>query len=332
MSDGRAMTTDADPSARRAEGLGAHLVARSPAMREVRDLLAQIAPTEIAVLLRGELGVGKGAVARAIHAQSRRAGGPFVHVDCDAILEEELADRLLGRSHRDVEGHEAVCEGLLESAQGGTLFLDHVEHLPHWAQVRLFDAFQEELLYRSATLGPLPLDVRVIASTTCDLERAAAEGSFYELLYHFLIAVVIQIPPLRERQQDVTILAEQCLTRFLARLGYPARRPSGFTDEARERLLSHDWPGNLPELASVVARAVMLAGGKQIGKEAIVCGRRKTRRLAPDTISVPLVGNLREIERQIIRETVQRCRGNKAAAARLLGLHRRTLYRLLEER
>jgi len=309
------------------------LVAQSAAMREVCLLVAKTAPTDAAVLIRGEPGVGKEVVARAIHRQSRRAGGPFVRVACGAIREAELDGALFGQEQWDCEGHEQVHPGHLESAHGGTVFLAHVECLPLWAQAQLFDAFQRGCLHRCAGVRPIPLDVRVIASTSCDLEAAVAEGRFHSGLYYAINVVSIHVPPLRHRQQDIQVLAERCLAQTLARLGIAADGDQcRFTQEAWECLLSHDWPGNLPELASVVSRAVALADGRQIGKEAITWARREARCHSADTISVPLAGDLRGIERHIIQEVIQRCRGNKAAAARILGMHRRTLYRMLEDR
>ena len=331
MTNARAVVVAAGCESSRTESWGGQqLVSRSPAMREVRDLVDRIAQTEIAVLLSGEPGAGKEAVAWAIHAQSLRNGGPFVYVDCEATLDEEFADRWLARGRCDVDGNGTAPRGLLECAQGGTLFLAHVERLPHWAQVRLFDSFQHDLLYGATSPGPRLLNVRLIASTTSDLEQAVADRAFYPSLYHFLSAAVIRVPPLRERSQDIAPLAEHYLSRSYDRLGITARRARcRFTEKAQNRLLGYAWPGNLPELASVVARAALLASGKEIDEQAIVYSRR-TRSAAPEMISVPLAGNLRTMEQHVIREVVRRCQGNKAAAARQLGLHRRTLYRMLD--
>jgi len=309
-----------------------HVVMQGVAMREVCLLAAKIAPTDAAVLIRGEPGVGKEVVARAIHRQSRRAGGPFVRVACGAIREAELDAAMFGQEQTDSEGQGKARPGHLEFAHGGTLLLTDVECLPPWAQARLFDALKRGCLQRGGSVGSLPLDVRVIAATSCDLEAAVAEGRFHGGLYYLLDVVTIHVPPLRRRPQDIKILAEQCLAQALARRGIATEElECGFTQEAWDCLLSHDWPGNLPELAGVVGRAVALADGQQIGKEAMAWARHEARCHSSDTISVPLAGNLRQIERYIIEEVIQRCRGNKAAAARTLGLHRRTLYRMLEE-
>jgi two-component system response regulator AtoC len=307
------------------------LVARSSAMREVCRLVDTIAPTDVPVLVRGESGVGKEQVARAIHRQGRRGGGPFVSVLCDAVREAELDDKLFGRQAG--LGGEAPLHGrFLESAQGGTIYLANVDCLPLWAQVQLFDAFQRGGFHGFAGGPPPLLDVRVIASTSCGLEAAVAEGRFHDGLYYVFSAVSIPVPPLRERRQDIKILAERCLAQAIAGQGVAGEKNAcRFTAEAWECLLDHDWPGNLPELAGVVVHAVAQAGGKAIGKDAIARLAHKAHRGSAEMISVPMAGTIGKIERYIIEEVLHRCRGNKAAAARALGLHRRTLYRMLEE-
>ena len=170
--------------------------------------MAKIAPTALRVLIRGELGVGKRTVARAIHRQSRCASGPFVCVNCMAIQEAELSAQLFGIHQRDVEGKQ---QSLMQEAQGGTVFLSQVEHLPLWAQVQLLDALQSGCVHCCA--GPLParMDVRVIASTSGDLEAGMAEGRFSRKLYYYLNVVAMRVPPLRERSQDFETLTQRCL-------------------------------------------------------------------------------------------------------------------------
>jgi DNA-binding NtrC family response regulator len=311
------------------DGADDSIVARSAAMRQVCDLVAKIAPTVAALLIRGEPGVGKGTVARAIHRQSRRAGGPFVRLNCKAIRELELAARLFGAPRRDVEGNQ---QGLLQEALGGTVFLSQVDHLPFWAQVQLLDALRSGCVQRFGDLLlPTPLDVRVIASTSGDLEAAVAEGRFSRGLYYYLNVVAVRVPPLRQRPQDFEILAQRCLEQTVARQGIAKEPPWHFSAGAWECLRSYDWPGNLLELASVAARAVAMSDGLEIGREAIDLPPPRAPGDRCGTFPVPLAGDLRQIERLIVDEVVQRNGGNKAAAARVLGLHRRTLYRILEQ-
>jgi DNA-binding NtrC family response regulator len=239
---------------------------------------------------------------------------------------------LFGGQPQDVEDGKQVRHGLLESAQGGTLFLSDVEALPFWAQVRLFDTFRRGYVDRFASSESAPPDVRLIASTSCDPEAAMAEGRFYGGLYYLLNVTAVRIPPLRERRQDIKMLVDHYLRHTL--LGQridTGKTPWSFTEEAWQCLLNHDWPGNLPELAGVVAHAVAVTNGKTIGKDVIACSPQRPEPHGGDDVSTFLTGKLCEIERHVIEEVIHRCGGNKAAAARALGLHRRTLYRMLEE-
>jgi DNA-binding NtrC family response regulator len=320
------------------------IIAASKAMREVLDLVGRCAPTDAAVLICGEPDTGKELIAREIHRQSPRAAGPFVRVACGALRESEVAQRLFGPCERDSDRGVPASFSLLESAKGGTLFLDDVANLPLWTQVRLLDALQQRRDPRSGDQGPAAadirggnqghaiLDVRVIASTTADLKTATAQRVFLPSLYYFLSVVPIHIPPLRHRVQDIRPLAELCLEAANAvRVRRQDKAPCRFAEETLPCLLQYDWPGNNLELASVVTHAVLLADGEKIGPAAITESLGKAvASPAAETLAVPLAGGLRQIERAVIAAVIERCRGNKAAAARVLGLHRRTLYRLLE--
>ncbi len=320
------------PLAAAAEEADVPLVAESPAMRALQVFVAKIAPTDVTVLLRGEPGTPVDLVAQAIHRRSRRAGSPLAHVVCKGIYETELEAVLFGHPPQGVEEGGPHCPGLLESARGGTLFLVDVEGLPLWAQVRLFDVFFRADAGHFVIAQAAPPDVRLIASTSCDLEAAVAEGRFYGGLYYLLNVTSFRVPSLRERRQDLKALVEYYLQKTLAAQGIEAgKTPWSFTPEAWQRLLNHDWPGNLPELAGVVTHAVALSDGTRIGEAAIALSPHKPDVHGAETTSVLLSGNLQEIERRIIAEMIERCGGNKAAAARALGLHRRTLYRMLEE-
>ena len=300
------------------------MVASSKAMREVLEMVRRSAPTDAAVLIWGEPDTGKEWIAREIHRQSRRAGGPFVRVVCGALRESEVAERLFGGGPQGPDRAEQPSCSLLASARGGTLFLHNVAELPPWTQVRLLDALQQ---------GPAALDLRVIASTTADLQVATAQGAFLSSLYYYLSVLPIHVSPLRHRAQDVRPLAELYLqTANAMRARWSEQRPCRFTEETWRRLTQYDWPGNNLELANVVSHAVLLADGEEIGPAAIspLLGKAVSTP-SSETLAVPLAGGLKQIERAVIAAVVERCRGNKAAAARLLGLHRRTLYRLLEE-
>jgi DNA-binding NtrC family response regulator len=339
-------------------GANAHVTARSPAMREILDLVRKVAAADVPVLIQGEMGAGKQTIAREIHRQSPRAAGPFVHVVCGSLREADLEERLFGPSWNGSRRGTGGPASLLEASQDGTLFLDGVAQLPLWAQVRLLDALQSG----EEEGGPSPLvrsraptggwsravpangtqrvpgalfsgQPRLIASSTCDLETAMVENRLYSGLYYYLNAAGLEVPPLRHRQEDILALAEHFLAAAVSTFSPPRNKlPWRFSEEARQALLRYDWPGNVPQLAAVVAHAAILSEGSKIG-EADIARLLGRVRQHPDaeTISVPLAGGLKEMEATLINEVLRRCRGNKAAAARALKLHRRTLYRLLEE-
>jgi len=313
-------------------GLEDPLAMLSPAMQQVRGLVAKVAQTDVPVLLRGEPGVETAQVARAIHRQSRRAGSPLVRVACGAIREAELDCRLFGREWVRLDQQDPPHGGLLEEANGGTLFLDGVDLLPFWAQVKLFDAMLDGWSPRHEGFRVGPLDVRVVASTACDIEAALAENRFHSGLYYWLGAAVIAVPPLRLRVEDIRVLAES----HLARLDF-GRSPSEgevghrLSEDAWQCLLEYEWPGNIPELISVMTQLVLLGEAEPISRNSVARVLRQARQPKnSETVSVSLSGGLKQIERHVIEEVIDRCGGNKAAAARVLGLHRRTLYRILE--
>lgn len=310
-----------------------HIVARSAAMREILELVRKIAGADVPVLIHGEVGVGKQTIAREIHRRSRRAAGAFVHVVCGSLRESDLEERLFGPS-RDCPGRgTGAPASLFEASQSGTLFLDGVAQLPLWAQMKLLDALRSSGGRGGENGAAVPRPARVIASSTCDLEASVAENRFYCGLYYYLNAVRMDVPPLRHRPEDISALAEHFLA--AAASGHCPPRdglPWRFSGEARRSLLRCGWPGNVLQLAAVVAHAAMLAEGPEIG-QVCVAGLlgSECRRPDSETIPVPLAGGLKEMELALVHEVIRRCRGNKAAAARVLKLHRRTLYRILEE-
>ena len=300
-------------------------------MSEILELARRSAPTDAPVLICGEPGTGKKLIAREIHRHSRRAAGPLVRVACAAIREPELARTLFGGDEPQGPSGRRAAGGLLEQAQGGTLVLDDVSQLPLWAQVTLLDVLQQG---RPCLCGSRQIaGVRVIATSTADLAAAMERRTFAPSLYYYLNVVQIQVPPLRYRPQDIRALAEKYLAAANTLRTRQADKPCPcrLSEDALGCLLEYDWPGNTLQLASVVAHAALLAEAEEIDRrESPRRSDSPVARGVSDTIPVPLQGNLADIERYIIGEVLHRCRGNKAAAARALGLHRRTLYRMLQ--
>jgi len=309
------------------------IIAASKAMREVVELVRRCAPSDFSVLIQGEPDTGKELIAREIHRQSRRAAGPFVRVACGALREPELAATLFSHSEDGRDCGSQVPPTLLEKAHGGTLFLENVSQLPPWGQARLLHVLQQGAGLRGGANEKAATDVRVIASAVTDLHAAAAQRAFSPSLYYYLSVVQIHVPPLRHRPQDIHALAETYLeSANPMRCHQGAKAPCRFSEDALRLLLEYDWPGNTLQLASVVARAVLLADEEEIGRAKVAEAIGEVApRGASDTISVPLAGGLKEIERAVIEAVIERCQGNKAAAARMLRLHRRTLYRILQD-
>ncbi len=304
-----------------------NVVGRSEAMLQVFKTAARVASTDATVLIQGESGTGKELVARAIHQSSPRAGGPFVAVDCGAIAEGVLESELFGHARGAFTGAQATRRGLFEEASGGTLFLDEIGDVGPNLQARLLRALQEGTIRRVGTNEPIAVDVRVVAATNRDLEQAVKEGGFRADLYYRLNVVAIRIPPLRERREDVPLLAEH----FAHKHG---RGEGGaISSPARDLLLAYHWPGNVRELENVVARALALNPSGVILPddlpEAIRTGHAAEP--APPGGAGEERPTLEELERRYARQVLRETGGNKSRAADILGIDRKTLYRILGE-
>ncbi len=309
-----------------------NVVGRSEAMLQVFKTAARVASTDATVLIEGESGTGKELVARAIHASSPRAAGPFVAVDCGAIAEGVLESELFGHARGAFTGAQTSRRGLFEEANKGTLFLDEIGDVGPNLQARLLRALQEGTIRRVGTNEPVAVDVRVVAATNKDLEQAVKDGAFRADLYYRLNVVSICIPPLRERREDILLLAEH----FAQKHG----RAEGATlsPAARELLVSYEWPGNVRELENVVARALALNPSGVILAEDLPDAIRRVNH----SVSPPLLPGgtgsgaerptLAELERRYAAQILQETGGNKTRAAEILGIDRKTLYRLLGER
>ncbi len=321
----------------------ANVVGRSESMLQVYKTAARVALTDATVLVVGESGTGKELVARAIHSSSVRAAGPFIAVDCGAIAEGVLESELFGHARGSFTGATGARRGLFEEATGGTLFLDEVGDIGARIQGQLLRVLQEGEIRRVGESAPIRVDTRVVAATNKDLAEAVKAGRFREDLFYRLNVVTIRIPPLRERREDIPLLAEH----FAAR--HAGERGASLTTEAREALLLWDWPGNVRELDNAVARALALNPGGTILPEDLpeaVRERWRPQRAIPTktvaTVAAapvpalpdPLIADhptLDELSRRYAERVLREAGGNKTRAAEALGIDRKTLSRLLRE-
>jgi len=300
------------------------MLGTSPEMQEVFLAIARVARSDAPVLIVGESGTGKELAARAVHQQSERAEGPFVVINCGAIPENLLESELFGHEKGAFTGAHIQRKGRIETAHGGTLFLDEVGELPSSLQVKLLRFLQEHSIERIGGRKEIAVDVRVLAATNMDLKKAMSEGRFREDLYYRLAVVTVKQPPLRERGEDVPFLAKAFLQRYAAE---SKKRISGFTDEGLSALLAHDWPGNVRELENRVKRAVIWAEGNRITPADLELAVG-----ALPAVRGPGLKQAREaLERDMVRNTLARHRGNITKAAAELGVSRPTLYELMEK-
>jgi DNA-binding NtrC family response regulator len=302
-----------------------NMIGRSPGMREVFATVARVAPTRATVLLAGESGVGKDMIARAIHFHSPRRDKPFVKINCTALPENLMESELFGYEKGAFTGAATSKPGKFEQADTGTVFLDEIGDVPPAVQVKLLRVLQERELERLGSNKTRHIDVRVIAATNVDLRVALENGTFREDLYYRLNVLPINIPPLRERKEDIPYLAEHFVHKLGSEMG---RNNCTISDDAMQRLISYDWPGNVRELENVIERSLVLCGGSKLSADDIKLDTMRTRQ-APGAGFLPEGMNLDQYEQSIIREALRRANGNKSQAARFLGITRNALrYRL----
>jgi two-component system response regulator AtoC len=302
------------------------IIGRSPAMVEVYRTIARLAPGKSTVLLHGESGTGKEVVAREIHRHSPRREKPFVAIDCGALPETLLESELFGHVRGSFTGAIADKTGLFEDASGGTLFLDEIGNISAGLQAKLLRVLEEQQVRPVGSNHGRPIDVRIIAATNRDLEGGVREGSFREDLYYRLNVVALALPPLRERKEDLPILAQHLLKRTARELGRP---PAGLSSDAVAVLSEYDWPGNVRQLAHVLERALVLTQGGAITAadlplEIRVAGVPAKEELLADRPT------LEQLKRRYIRQVLEETKGNISRSAAILGVDRRSLYRMLE--
>ncbi|HVP29761.1 MAG TPA: sigma-54 dependent transcriptional regulator [Myxococcota bacterium] len=302
------------------------MVGASQPMNRVYDLISRVAPTQATVLVTGESGTGKEVVASTIHQLSRRSAAPFVALNCGAISPNLIESELFGHEKGSFTGADRRRAGVFEQANGGTLLLDEITEMPLELQVKLLRTLESSAVTRVGASAVLAVDVRVVAATNRDPEAAVKSGRLREDLFYRLNVFPIALPPLRERGDDVVLLAEH----FLAELNEGAEQRKRWTPAALERLRQHAWPGNVRELRNVVQRAYILSDG-DVTVRALACLSATPARSGgtEGAVSVPLGASLAHVEQQVILRTVEHCGGNKNEAARVLGISLKTLYNRL---
>ncbi|MFH1539682.1 MAG: sigma-54 dependent transcriptional regulator [bacterium] len=310
----------------RARGEGPAIVGKSEKIQAILSLIRQIGPTDANVLITGESGTGKELVASAIHRHSRRAGRHFLAINCGSFTEELLANELFGHEKDAYTGATSARPGLLESADGGTVFFDEVGDMPPAMQAKLLRVIQERVLFRVGGNKPVPVDIRVIAATNKDLKKAFSQGLFREDLYYRLNVIPVFVPPLSERKEDIPLLAAYFLSSAARRMD---RRLTGFTEEAVRLLSEYSYPGNVRELENVIERAAALCRGDVVGVEDLPQDIRDVAVFRYDRETSGMKG-LEEMERDYIRWVMSRTENNKSKAAKILGIDRTSLYRKLK--
>jgi two-component system response regulator HydG len=313
----------------------AEILGRSPRVRDMLQIISTVAPTEATVLITGESGTGKELVARALHFGSLRAAKPLVTVNCAALSENLLESELFGHEKGAFTGADKRRDGRFVQADGGTLFLDEVGEIPLTLQAKLLRALQQGEVQRVGSDTPIMVDVRIIAATNRDLKQEVAERRFREDLYFRLNVISLEVPSLRQRKEDIALLAAHFLQQFAAR---NRKELKGFSPQALDALLRYDWPGNVRELQNAVERSVILSTGDYVGVRELplalgaVVAEEESPQPQQQGEATSLAGlPLDEVERRAILATLHTVDENKSEAARVLGITRATLHSKLKK-
>jgi len=300
-----------------------NMVGKSGVMQEVYKLVEKVAPSDATVLIRGESGTGKELVAQAIHQLGPRANKPFVTINCAALPETLLESELFGYEKGAFTGADKRKSGLFETAEGGTIFLDEIGEMTTTTQVKLLRAIQNRQVTHLGGTAPITIHARTIAATNRDLEEAIKSGTFREDLYYRINVFPIHLPPLRKRREDIPELVEHFIRKF-------AGKDHPIEPLAMEQLMLYSWPGNVRELENVIERSLIMAGSRPISMEDLP-PQFHVRTKLPTQFDIPESGiNLEEMEKKLVHRAIEKAKGNKSKAAKLLGITRRKLYSMLE--
>jgi DNA-binding NtrC family response regulator len=303
------------------------IIGRTPRMRQIYETIRATAPSEASVLIEGESGTGKELISTAFHLHSKRAGGPFVRINCAAIPRDLIESELFGHKKGAFTGADRDKRGLIEAASGGTLLLDEIAEMPVHLQTKLLRVLQERRVRRLGDEQEITVDFRLVAATNRDTKQAMQEGILREDLYFRISTIRIKVPPLRERLDDLMLLAEMFLHRYSTKYNKHIR---GISQAALSLLSRYDWPGNVRELESVIERAVLFCQESQINTEHLSEDIHAVR-MSRFRCEIPPYLTLEEIEREAIEQTLERAGNDIKKTAEILGLHRPTLYRRLKK-
>jgi len=316
----------------------------SEAMKQTMSMAKKIAPSDASILITGESGTGKEVLSRFIHENSKRAKKPLVSVNCAAIPDNLLESELFGHEKGAFTGAVSRRIGKFEEANGGTLFLDEISEMDLRLQAKLLRAIQEKEIDRVGGTKPVKVDIRILATSNRDMQQAVADGVFREDLFYRLNVINLRLPPLRERKEDIELLAEHFIKKYAEANGVPIKPLS---DDALTKLLNYKWPGNVRELENSMHRAVLLASGSSIGPEAIMltdsygsaddmaeealAASTESTHVSTDEVSTLVGRTVESVERDLIIGTLDHCLGNRTHAANILGISIRTLRNKLRQ-
>ncbi|HEY8918862.1 MAG TPA: sigma-54 dependent transcriptional regulator [Chitinophaga sp.] len=319
-------TTTTAPASQQQNVLSGFIEGNSEVSKKLYEYIKLVAPTDMSVIILGESGTGKEYVARSIHSLSKRADKPFIAVDCGALSKELAASELFGHIKGAFTGALQNKKGLFEAANGGTLFLDEVGNLSYEVQVKLLRALQERVIQPIGSTQQIRVDVRIITATNEDLP--SANGNFREDLYHRLNEFKMDVPPLREREEDLEIFTQHFIKLANQELGRQIKRLSS---GAMTVFRQYDWPGNLRELKNVIRRMVLLTESETAGMESLPDEMTFSVNQMPKTQSTDLKALNEGNEKELIKEILRQVKNNKSKAARLLNIDRKTLYKKMEK-